>query len=69
MRISSQQFEALLIKASDLPQCRLSEVAGAQDSTDHNTNNCEELSESRSKPFEQNLKVRIAWGPDPNEPL
>jgi hypothetical protein len=66
MRISSQEFAALLIKASALPECCFSELAGAQESTGHNTNNCEELSESR-KPFEQDLKGRIAWGPDPNE--
>ena len=66
MGITSQEFEALLIRASALAQCRPTETTGTPDSSVCNLNNCEDLLES-GRPLESKSKNRIRWGPDPNE--
>lgn len=66
MRIISQEFEVLLIRASAMGQCRSAETTGTPDSSVCNLNNCEDLLESRRR-LEPKPKNRIPWGPDPNE--
>lgn len=68
MRISIQEFEALLMKAFELSQWRQAACVGTEELSDRNPNNCEDLAESQV-PSHHKLKNRIPWGPDPNELL